>query len=160
MSLSSTKLQTRRRWTSLTSIPCTMSQDRRATCGKQLLTKSCSKSPFLSHCQESCLHSVRLGCSPLLHAALYQLACSERSHFQEQKMLTYSAKRWILKPPQQPCATCRDAGAVSAINYHIILRLNGEFYGLYTYTENDDNDYLQVGAQRPCSRWQVADTVF
>lgn len=38
----------------------------------------------------------------------------------------------------------RDVGAVSAINYHIILRSNGAFYGLYTYTENDDNDYLTV----------------
>jgi hypothetical protein len=38
----------------------------------------------------------------------------------------------------------RDVGAVSAINFHIILRVNGAFYGLYTYTENDDNDYLTV----------------
>jgi len=38
----------------------------------------------------------------------------------------------------------RDVGAVSAVNFHIILRSNGAFYGLYTYTENDDNDYLTV----------------
>lgn len=38
----------------------------------------------------------------------------------------------------------REAGAAYAVNYHIVLRLNGEFYGLYTYLENDDNDYLQV----------------
>lgn len=40
--------------------------------------------------------------------------------------------------------SCRDAGAVSALNYHIVLRLNGAFYGLYTYTENDDKYYLEV----------------
>lgn len=45
----------------------------------------------------------------------------------------------------------RDVGAVSAISYHLVLRLNGEFYGLYTFVENDDNDYLEV-ALNPSKR--------
>ena len=41
-------------------------------------------------------------------------------------------------------SNCRDVGAVSATSFHLVLRCNGEFYGLFAYTENDDKYYLEV----------------
>ena len=51
---------------------------------------------------------------------------------------------------------CRDVGAVSAINYHLVLYINGAFYGLYTYTENDHKYYLEVGLR---STFQISSPV-
>ncbi len=40
----------------------------------------------------------------------------------------------------------REAGVIAPESFHVHVRLNGKFYGLFAYVESINGDYLQVAA--------------
>ena len=42
---------------------------------------------------------------------------------------------------------CRQAGVPYSNDFHIVVRQNGDYFGLFTFVEDTDDTYLLV---RPC----------
>ena len=120
-----------------------MSRDKRATCERQSPTKCYSKTLVLP----SLPGTLSINAAEFSRRTV--IGFYNNLALVMKEVPSQSPERRVvcsqdLSDSDRPRLSCRDAGAVSAINFHIILRLNGQFFGLYTYTENDDNDYLQV----------------
>ena len=39
---------------------------------------------------------------------------------------------------------CRQAGVPYSVDFHMVLRQNGQYYGLFTFVEDTDDQYLMV----------------
>ena len=42
------------------------------------------------------------------------------------------------------CGICRQAGVPYSVDFHMVIRQNGQYYGLFTFVEDTDDQFLMV----------------
>ena len=59
-----------------------------------------------------------------------------------------------------PCVcVCRQAGVPYSNDFHIVVRQNGQYFGLVTFVEDTDDTYLMVSCT-PCSKVFALQSVY